>query len=216
MTSDGSNGKWTYVLDEPTRILVVDDDPILREFASVYLSTPVAQVVAVDSGQAALDLLASESFDICVFDIEMPGMDGFTLVERVRADERFRRLPIVMLTGREDIASIDRAYAAGATSFATKPVNWRLLSYQLRYVIRANRMDPPFGLAESTREIVDAAHQMAALSATDMQLARAHALIAMAEELLRKIPGTMRGIEANGRMQPARDGSALPHVGHVA
>jgi hypothetical protein len=77
-------------------------------------------------------------------------------------------------------------------------------------------MDQPFGLAETTQEIVEAAHQMAALSATDMQLARAHALVAMAEELLRKIPGTMRGIEANGHVQRAPEGSALPHVGHVA
>jgi FixJ family two-component response regulator len=44
-----------------------------------------------------------------------------------------------MVTGREDIVSIDRAYAVGATSFVTKPVNWRQLSHQLRYVIRAGK-----------------------------------------------------------------------------
>jgi PleD family two-component response regulator len=59
-------------------------------------------------------------------------MDGFELVQTMRAQERLRDLPIVILTVREDIASIDRAYAIGATSFATKPVNWRLFSYQLR------------------------------------------------------------------------------------
>ena len=221
MSSDGSNVKWTYVLDEPARVLVVDDDPILREFASVYLSTPSAQVVTVANGQAALDLLAAESFTIALFDIEMPGMTGFELVERVRANEKLRKFPIVMLTGREDIASIDRAYAAGATSFATKPVNWRLLSYQLRYVIRASRMAeaaaaPAPELASSVQEIVAAASQMAALSATDMQLGRAHALVAMAEELLRKIPGTVRGTEREGRLQSGAEDALLSKIGQVA
>jgi len=131
--------KWWYVFDEPTRILVVDDDPILREFASVYLTTPMSEVVSVADAAAALDLLSREAFDIAMIDIEMPGMNGFELVERIRAQDSLRALPIVIVTGREDIVSIDRAYNAGATSFATKPVNWRQLSHQMRYVMRASR-----------------------------------------------------------------------------
>src|SRR4029453_10614222 len=76
---------------------------------------------------------------VVLVDIEMPELDGFEIVQRLRAHENLRHLPIVMLTGREDIASIDRAYNLGPTSFVTKPLNWRELSYQLRYVIRANR-----------------------------------------------------------------------------
>jgi len=131
--------KWWYVFDEPTRILVVDDDPILREFASVYLTTPMSEVMLAPDASTALDLLAREQFDVAMIDIEMPGMDGFELVECIRSQDKLRGLPIVMVTGREDIVSIDRAYTVGATSFATKPVNWRQLSHQLRYVIRANR-----------------------------------------------------------------------------
>jgi DNA-binding response OmpR family regulator len=133
--------KWSYILDEPTRILIVDDDPLLREFASVYLSTPAAQVETAADGAAGLDLLLERTFDIALIDILMPGLDGFELVERARAHPSLRNLPLVMLTGREDIASIDRAYTAGATSFVTKPVNWRQLSYQLRYVLRSSRME---------------------------------------------------------------------------
>jgi len=133
--------KWWYVFDEPTRILVVDDDPILREFASVYLTTPMSEVALAPDASTALDLLSSEQFDIAMIDIEMPGMNGFELVECIRAQDKLRRLPIVMVTGREDIVSIDRAYTVGATSFATKPVNWRQLSHQLRYVIRASKQE---------------------------------------------------------------------------
>lgn len=131
--------KWWYVFDEATRILVVDDDPILLEFASVYLTTPMSEVVSALDASTALDLLRREQFDVALVDIDMPGMDGFELVECIRGQEKLRDLPIVMITGREDVVSIDRAYSVGATSFVTKPVNWRQLSHQLRYVIRASR-----------------------------------------------------------------------------
>lgn len=130
-----------YVLDEPTRILLVDDDPILCEFAQVYLSAPQVEVEVVLDGEAGWALLAQREFDIALIDIEMPGLDGFALVERIRRDERLRHLPVIMVTGREDIASIDRSYDVGATSFVTKPVNWRQLSHQVRYVIRASRIE---------------------------------------------------------------------------
>jgi len=138
MGSDAPH-KWKYVLDEPARILVADDDPILREFAIVHLSTPVVDVEAAPDGKAALDLLLKRDVDIVLADIGMPGLDGFELLERMQAHEKLRQIPIVMLTGRESIAEIDRAYHLGATSFATKPVNWRQLSYHLRYVLRASR-----------------------------------------------------------------------------
>lgn len=128
---------WSYVLDEPVRILVADDDPILCEFASVHLSTPTATVVTVPHGLAALDLLRTTPCDLAVLDIEMPELDGFGVLATIRADAALGKLPVMMLTGHEDIASIDRAYTLGAKAFAPKPVNWRLLSYQIRYVLRA-------------------------------------------------------------------------------
>ena len=145
--------KCWYVFDEPTRILVVDDDPILREFASVYLTTPKSEVVVAPDAATALDVLSKQAFDIAMIDIEMPGMDGLELVEHIRAQDRLRRLPIMMVTVREDIVSIDQAYTAGATSFVTKPVNWRQLSYQLCYVIRASRSQAgePFPRHDASR-----------------------------------------------------------------
>jgi DNA-binding response OmpR family regulator len=128
---------WKYVLDQPMRILVADDDAILREFASVYLSTPTATVVTAPDGLAALDLLKADAYDVAVIDIDMPVLDGFGLLESIRADGALSQLPVMMLTGNEDIASIDRAFTLGANGFGTKPVNWRLLSYQIRYVLRS-------------------------------------------------------------------------------
>src|SRR4030081_386243 len=131
---------WSYVLDDDSRILFADDDPILVEFAKVHLSTPNTVVESAKDGLEAWHRLCTESFDLVLIDIVMPGLDGFSLVERIRADEKLRHLPLVMVTGHEDVVSIDRAFAAGATSFVTKPVNWRLLSHQLRYVLRTTQM----------------------------------------------------------------------------
>ena len=128
---------FTFVLNEATRILAVDDDPIQLEFASAYLSTPTATVETAQSAEAGLEKLASGRFDIALVDLDMPGIGGMEMIRRVRADPASRALPIVVVTSLDDILSIDAAYEAGASSFITKPVNWRLLSYHLRFVLRA-------------------------------------------------------------------------------
>ena len=125
-----------YVLNERVRILLADDDPIMREFASVYLSSPHADVVTVSHGRAAVDALASRTFDILLLDLEMPEMNGFEVLGYVRSDPATTLLPVIVITGREDFVSIDRAYALNATAFVIKPVNWRLLAYQVKYVLR--------------------------------------------------------------------------------
>ena len=132
---------WSYILNENARILFVDDDPILTEFAQVNLSSPTATIEAVADGAAAWERLCGEPFDMVLLDIRMPVLGGFDLLERMRADARFRHLPVVMITGRDDIVAIDLAYELGATSFVTKPINWRQLSYQLRYLLRAVRLE---------------------------------------------------------------------------
>ncbi|HEY3889774.1 MAG TPA: response regulator [Caulobacteraceae bacterium] len=126
-----------HVLQDELRVLFVDDDPILREFALVHLGTDKAEVKAVGDGDEALALLADWPADIVLLDLEMPRIDGFEVLRRLSESGRLRELPVIVVTGREDIAAIDRAYAAGATSFVSKPLNWRLLSYQIRYVRRA-------------------------------------------------------------------------------
>lgn len=133
-----ANPAFRHVL-ENVRLLCVDDDPILREFASVYLATPTARVETAENAEAGLARLGQQAFDLALIDLEMPGMGGFEMIRRIRASAGFGDMPVIVVTGREDIASIDAAFHAGATSFVTKPVNWRLLSYQVCYVLRAQR-----------------------------------------------------------------------------
>lgn len=130
-----------YVLDTDARILFVDDDPILREFAQVNLASPHAEVDTAGDGLEALERLAVTRYDLLLVDLEMPRLDGFGLLERLRADPVTANLPVIVQTGREDVEAIDRAFHLGATSFVTKPLNWRLLTYQMRFVLRSNRAE---------------------------------------------------------------------------
>lgn len=124
---------------ETAHILVIDDDPILREFAKLHLTTDHIQVdIACDGGEA-WNMLRSGKFDLALVNLEMPVMDGYELMLHIRGHPTLRHLPVVVVTGLDDMSSIDRAYATGATAFAVKPLNWRLLAHQLSYVLRDSR-----------------------------------------------------------------------------
>lgn len=127
-----------YVMDQPARVLFADDDPILREFAQVHLGTEGGAILTAEDGLDCLDVLEREAVDILLLDLQMPRLDGFDVLKRLRADDRFAHLPVIVVTGREDVTAIDQAFEAGATSFIVKPINWRLLSYQLRFVLRSH------------------------------------------------------------------------------
>ena len=151
-----SDQGFIYIFDAPVRILAVDDDPIMREMAMVQLSHPGGEVVTAQDGREAWEILSADpGFDLVLSDLEMPHMTGFGLCAAIREDPRFARLPVVVLTGRDDMFAIDRAYETGATSFATKPVNWRMLGYQLRYVMR-HRRDSEAALAAMRLELESA------------------------------------------------------------
>lgn len=145
-----------FVPTDHARILVVDDDPILREFAGVYLTSPTTEVEVAEDGHAALARLKQGGIDIALVDLEMPVMDGFELIAAVRATPGLEGMPIVVITGREDMEAIDRAYSSGATSFAIKPLNWRLISHQLAYVLRNSRADAKQREARVLAEKADA------------------------------------------------------------
>lgn len=141
MGQDGEAGTFFYVLQDALRILYVDDDPTLREFAQVHLTTDMASVTVAEDGLAALAAMDEARPDVVLLDLEMPRMDGFEVLRSLRTEAAYERLPVIVATGREDVGAVDRAFEEGATSFVVKPINWRLLSYQIRYVHRAHQAE---------------------------------------------------------------------------
>jgi predicted signal transduction protein with EAL and GGDEF domain/CheY-like chemotaxis protein len=123
----------------PPKVLLVDDDEVNLLLISVALREHGFQVTEANSGSRALQLLTEQMPDVVVLDALMPGRDGFETCRELRAMPGFESLPVLMLTGLEDEASIARAYETGATDFFVKSNHWSLLAGRLRYLLRASR-----------------------------------------------------------------------------
>ncbi|MDW8335401.1 MAG: EAL domain-containing protein [Tepidimonas sp.] len=121
-------------------VLVVDDDRTTRSMVCGVLRRDGWVVTEATDGQQAIEAVQQARPDLILMDVMMPGMDGHTACARIRAELADDALPIVMLTAADDLASIERAFDAGATDFITKPINWALLRERVRYALRGGRL----------------------------------------------------------------------------
>ena len=119
-------------------ILVVDDDPTLRMLVRTALERAGYPVEEAADGEQALQCFSRYRPAAIMMDVDMPGMNGFDACMRIRDDAFGAHVPILMVTGLEDVDSVNRAYAAGATDFIPKPISWALLAHRIRYVLRAS------------------------------------------------------------------------------
>ena len=147
------------------RVLLVDDDPLLRSMAARTLRHAGFEVSEAEDGSSALSLFAASSFDLLLLDVMMPDMDGYEVCMRVRATPQGARVPILMLTGLNDSASISLAYEAGATDFIAKPINWTLLTHRVRYSLRAGAA---VELAIRSRNRLERAQQLASMGSWEI------------------------------------------------
>jgi len=122
------------------RVLLVDDDEINLMLTAIALRDRGFEIAEAAGGEQALRRLAQIAPDIVVLDALMPGIDGFQTCAALRALPAFENVPVLMLTGLDDEASITRAYQAGATDFFVKSTQWSLLAGRLRYLLRAARL----------------------------------------------------------------------------
>ncbi|MFQ5562816.1 MAG: response regulator [Parvularculaceae bacterium] len=121
-----------------SRILLVDDDPVMCELAQAKLEEDGRVVVVAKDGEEALTRLNDEAFDLVISDLAMPVMDGYELTRRIRATENLSHTPVIVITGSSHANAVEQAFAAGATSFLAKPINWTLFSHAVRFVLRAS------------------------------------------------------------------------------
>src|SRR5512133_1033824 len=98
----------------PKKILVVDDDENIRSLERTILEQQGFDVTTAGSGDEALKLLASGSFDLILLDVMMPGRDGFEVCRQVKQDPRTREMPVVFLTARGGGESLAEGFESGA------------------------------------------------------------------------------------------------------
>ncbi|MBL8313274.1 MAG: EAL domain-containing protein [Rubrivivax sp.] len=120
-------------------VLLVDDDEVNLLLIALALRERGFRIIEAGSGERALAMLAKLTPDIIVLDAMMPGLDGFDTCRAVRRLPGYENVPVLMLTGLDDDASITRAYQAGATDFFVKTTQWSLLAGRLQYLLRASR-----------------------------------------------------------------------------
>ncbi|HEX2012702.1 MAG TPA: diguanylate cyclase, partial [Roseateles sp.] len=126
-------------LPEQPRVLLVDDDEVNLLLTAIALRERGFDITEATSGEAALRMMAEWSPDVIVLDAMMPELDGFDTCRLLRELPGFESTPVLMLTGLDDEASINRAYQVGATDFFVKSTQWSLLAGRLRYLLRSSR-----------------------------------------------------------------------------
>lgn len=101
--------------------LIVDDSQTFRQMVAMALTQAKFEVVEASNGQEALDRLASKKVDVIITDLNMPIMDGITLIKHVRMKPQFKSTPILMLTTESQPEMKQKGKAAGATGWLVKP-----------------------------------------------------------------------------------------------
>ncbi len=123
--------------DDRPKVLVVDDDMAGLLMASEALESAGFDVIEAEDGLEAVDQFDKHNPDLVVMDVVMPRMNGFDSCALIRKSEGGEHVPILMITGLDDVDSIQKAFEAGATDFVTKPINFFLLPYRVRYMMRS-------------------------------------------------------------------------------
>ncbi|MGI8865226.1 MAG: response regulator transcription factor [Rubrobacteraceae bacterium] len=126
-----------------SKILVVEDDPAVRDVVEHALSREGMQTSTAATGEAALNQLqGSETFDLVVLDVTLPGMDGVSVCRELRSgDSRNKAVPIIMLTARDDETSVVVGLEVGADDYVTKPFRPRELVSRVRAHLRRRTID---------------------------------------------------------------------------
>jgi DNA-binding response OmpR family regulator len=116
------------------RVLVVDDEPAVLEVLKVVLGRAQCQVTTAETAQAAREILEQEptAFDCVITDAVMPDETGYDLVRALRAESRFARLPVLMLTRKRHRKDVKLAVEAGVTDYVLKPIDAALLLEKLK------------------------------------------------------------------------------------
>jgi two-component system, cell cycle response regulator len=112
-------------------LLVVDDNSMNRIMLSRYITKLGYQATLVENGRQALEKLQAEPFDLVLLDVQMPEMDGYAVLEHLKAHPRLRDIPVIMISAVEELESVVRCIELGAQDYLPKPFNPVLLRARL-------------------------------------------------------------------------------------
>lgn len=190
------------------RILVVDDTPANVRLLEAVLSAAGHEVITATSGEEALAAVAGRAPDVVLLDILMPGMDGYEVCGRIRADPATEALPVLMITADEDLRKVP-ALDSGADDFIRKPFERDELLARVRSLLRIKR---------SQDTVRSQAAELAALNATlearvADQVAQIERLGALRRFLPRQLADLLMSADAESVLGSHRAEIAVVHAG---
>jgi two-component system, cell cycle response regulator len=146
---------------EHGRILVVEDDALARAILTRSLVSEGHEVETAETGLEALVALEradAPAFDVVLLDIEMPELDGYDTLSRIKENEALRHLPVIMISGVDDLASVVRCIEIGATDYLPKPFDAAILRARLNASLVEKRLrDLELEYLEQVSRVIDAA-----------------------------------------------------------
>lgn len=113
-------------------VLIIDDEPMARTLLRLMLVRAGFQVSEAEDGFDALEKIKRNQPDIILLDVMMPGMDGFSVCETLRNESETASLPIIMLSAKTDLNSVNKGLRVGATKYLTKPISPEELTQHVR------------------------------------------------------------------------------------
>ena len=119
-------------------VLVCDDDPTYLLLMEETLSSDNLNVLTAANGLDALKLYLKHQPSIVLLDVHMPMLSGFEVCAEIRKHPKGKDTPILMVTGADDILSIESAYKHGATDFLPKPIKWPMVAHRVRYMLKGS------------------------------------------------------------------------------
>ena len=118
------------------RILVADDDPVIRHLVCSIVKSEGYEVVEAADGREAFRILQNDTnFKAAIFDMKMPHIEGIDIIRHMKTEKRFMRIPVMIITSEQDVRLVGKTYAAGATLFLLKPFSHAQLKIMLHTLV---------------------------------------------------------------------------------
>jgi len=119
------------------KVLIVDDSEMIRNFHSYIIKTLGLEIITAIDGADALEKVYGSNQELvgCITDINMPNMDGYTLIERLREDPQYEDMPIIIISTEDEFKDRERGFEAGANVYIVKPTDPDVLLENIRMLL---------------------------------------------------------------------------------